>query len=88
MPTAFWALYYLIRDDEARAAVLNELETSGVMDSEGFISVDAQDIESVKTLDSVLVESMRLTTGSIIMRQVTTETPYALQVDDKVCGDV
>lgn len=64
VPAAFWLVYYALRLPAARAAVEVECEAVAAAGS------SAEALESTPALDSMLSEALRLTSGSIVMREV------------------
>ena len=78
MPTCYWALYFLVADKEAMAAIRREVDQvaatnntatdpsgSGLAGARTFSQLE---LDQMTMLSSVVHEALRLTSGSIVMR--------------------
>ena len=71
MPAAYWTMYYIISNSDALAAVSKELkEIYGGSIPDVQLRVKGADIARMAVLDSCISEALRLTSGSLMMRQV------------------
>ncbi|XP_041046539.1 cytochrome P450 7B1-like [Carcharodon carcharias] len=73
VPAVFWALYYLVKNPEAHAAVHDEIEhvlqAAGQRPGPDFnISLSREDLDSMVTLGSAIKESFRLCSSSMNIR--------------------
>ncbi|XP_067888011.1 cytochrome P450 7B1 [Heterodontus francisci] len=73
VPAVFWALYYLVKNPEAYAAVHDEIEhvlqAAGQTPGPDFnISLSKEDLDSMVTLGSAINESFRLSSFSMNIR--------------------
>ena len=88
MPAAFWVLYFLLVHADARAAAMSELHRSGALASSaddapvgiGGVGLTPTALESMPALDSIIIETLRITSGSITMREVVAKEGMQLQV--------
>jgi len=82
MPAAFWTLFYLVRDPIAAAAVTAELKRAANTKKErtteiattstasaACFSFGPEELDGLAVLDSCITEALRLTSGSIVMRE-------------------
>jgi len=71
MPASFWTLFFILRDSKALAVVTKELAAAVALSgSDGAASLAPLELDALEVLDSCITEALRLTSGSIIMRQV------------------
>ncbi|XP_037658828.1 cytochrome P450 7B1 [Choloepus didactylus] len=82
IPTAFWAMYYLLRHPEAMTAVRDEidhlLQSTGQKKGSGFsVHLTREQLDSLVYLESIILETLRLCSFSSNIRFV--EEPLALQ---------
>ncbi len=87
IPATFWSLYWLLRSNEGLAAIQEELAAvcpSGVPE----IAV----LDKLVKLDSAILEALRLSSGSLTVRQVledfvleTESGRHAIRKGDRVC---
>lgn len=73
IPTAFWLVYFLTAESEAsediRAAVLAEVSSGHITGADGCLSFSQEKLTSMVTLDACITETLRLCSGSMIMRE-------------------
>jgi oxysterol 7-alpha-hydroxylase len=73
IPTAFWLVYFLTAEGEAsediRAAVLAEVSSGHITGADGCLSYPQEKLTSMVTLDACITETLRLCSGSMIMRE-------------------
>lgn len=87
IPAIFWALFYLLREDAARAAVLAELRAI-----DGDLAHPAT-LKRLPLCQSAAMEALRLSSSSLVVREVTraftlelvTGDRYDLRAGDRVC---
>jgi cytochrome P450 len=87
IPATFWSLYWLLQSEEGLAAVQDELADkcpSGVP--------TVADLDGLNKLDSAIREALRLSSGSLTVRQVledfvleTESGAHAIRKGDRVC---
>ena len=71
MPAAYWTMYYIISNNDALAAVTKELkDIYGSSIPNVQLNITGADITKMSILDSCISEALRLTSGSMMMRQV------------------
>ena len=75
MPTAFWALYFIVRSREALEAITAELASVATSSS---AALSPGQLDKLLGLDSAILEALRLTSGSIIMREVVSNSGHEL----------
>jgi len=88
IPSTFWTLYWLLRSPDGLAAVLAELEEHSREDG----GPKVRDLNNLKMLDSVIREALRLSSGSLTVREAledfaleTEGGTYQLRKGDRVC---
>lgn len=88
IPATFWSLYWLLRSPDGLAAVLGEIKDHSSKDGRPKVS----ELGNLKILDSAISEALRLSSGSLTVREVleefTLETAggrYRLRKGDRVC---
>ncbi|MCR9164413.1 MAG: cytochrome P450 [Nannocystaceae bacterium] len=87
IPATFWSLYWLLRSEAGLSAIREELAEvcpSGVP--------EVADLDALTKLDSAIREALRLSSGSLTLRQVledfelqTESGRYAIRKGDRVC---
>lgn len=94
IPATFWSLFYLLRDAKALAAVQAELAAVvGPLGPDGGLpELGEQTLADLRMLDSAIREALRLSSGSMTVREVlepfvleTRTGKYALRAGDRVC---
>lgn len=75
MPKAFWALYFIVRSREALEAITAELASVATSSS---AALSPEQLDKLLGLDSAILEALRLTSGSIIMREVVSNSGHEL----------
>lgn len=71
MPGAYWTAYYILLDPVARNAVQEELTAVfGPVHETASRVPSVSQLQALKVLDSCISESLRLMSGSLMMRQV------------------
>jgi cytochrome P450 len=85
MPAAFWTTAFLLANSEARVAVMQEVAGLGVPPR-------VEDLAQTPVLDSVINETLRLKTGSLVVRSAPKDfelalasSRWAIRADDWVC---
>lgn len=88
IPSTFWSLYWLLRHPDGLAAVLAEI---GEHSSDGC-GPKASDLDKLQMLDSAIREALRLSSGSLTVREVledfaleTEGDTHQLRRGDRVC---
>ncbi len=88
IPSTFWTLYWLLRNPEGLAAVLAEVKEH----SSAQGGPKACDLDALKILDSAIREALRLSSGSLTVREAledfsleTEGGTYSLRKGDRVC---
>lgn len=88
IPSTFWSLYWLLRHPDGLAAVLAEI---GEHSSDGC-GPKASDLDKLQILDSAIREALRLSSGSLTVREVledfaleTEGDTHQLRKGDRVC---
>lgn len=97
MPTVFWLLYYLLRNAESESSisksikqrVIEDIQSLNISD-DGFIS--QEDLNKLILLDACITETLRLASGSFIMRYIREDctltlhsgTNYSFRKGDRV----
>lgn len=76
MPAVFWIVYYLLKNPEAKQRVMEELGKVKKT-QEGLI--DQENLNSLVFVDACITESLRMSSGSMIMRYV--KKPCKLTLD-------
>ena len=87
LPATFWTLYYLLRDPEARAAVVAELRAV-----DGDLALPAT-LRQLPLFNSSVMEALRLSSSSLLVRQVmrpftlnlSNGQRYAMRQGDRLC---
>lgn len=86
LPATFWTVAHLLRHPEAEAAVRAELEGVDIE------TLATDQLDSLRILDSAVRESLRLSSGSLVVRRVmedmVLDTPggrWALREGDRLC---
>lgn len=78
IPSTFWSLYWLLRHPDGLAAVLAEIQDHS---SDGA-GPKPCDLDNLKMLDSAIREALRLSSGSLTVREVLED--FALETDGSV----
>ncbi|XP_078396579.1 cytochrome P450 7A1-like [Cetorhinus maximus] len=90
LPATFWSVYYLIRSPEALKAVKNEVEdllrvtNQKPGDINNLIIFTREQLDSMKAMGSLINESLRLSSGSIMLRVATENTVLTLGTGTKL----
>ncbi|XP_067836276.1 cytochrome P450 7B1 isoform X2 [Heptranchias perlo] len=89
VPASFWALYYLVKNPEALAAVQNEidhvLQATGQRVGPDFnISLNKEDLDSMRMLGSAVNESLRLCSSSLIIRVAQEDFTIKLEEEEGI----
>ncbi len=89
IPACFWSLYNLLRTPRALQAIRAELDG---LSAEARRALDPDTLDGLRMLDSAVRESLRLSSGSLTVREVlepfTLETgsgAHCLRAGDRVC---
>jgi|GEM_PF-1783428 len=94
IPATFWSLYYLLRDGQGLAAVRAELEAvvGGLGPNGELPELGVETLAELRMLDSAVREALRLSSGSMTVREVlepfvleTRVGQFALRAGDRVC---
>lgn len=73
MPSVFWLVFFLMRNPAAMQAVLEEIQSiRPPADSSGGCSADftQEELNRMTYMDACITETLRLCSGSLIMRHV------------------
>ncbi|XP_038665408.1 cytochrome P450 7B1 isoform X1 [Scyliorhinus canicula] len=89
VPAVFWALYYLVKNPEAHAAVHDEIEhvlqAAGQRPGPDFnISLSREDLDSMVTLGSAIKESLRLCSFSMNIRTAQEDVTLTFKEEQRV----
>ncbi|XP_017327265.1 cytochrome P450 7A1 isoform X1 [Ictalurus punctatus] len=69
LPAAFWSLYYTLRNPEAFAAALKEVDLIlAQLPNDKPICLSKEQLESMTVLESIIKEALRLSSASIMIR--------------------
>ncbi|XP_078073214.1 cytochrome P450 7B1 [Mustelus asterias] len=88
-PAVFWALYYLVKNPEAHAAVHDEIEhvlqAAGQRPGPGFdISLSREDLDSMVILGSAIKESFRLCSSSMNIRVAQEDVTLTFKEEQRI----
>lgn len=95
---AFWCLYHLLEKREALEALREEVaelvaeKKNDMGDDETEVTIDLEELDSLKILDSITKETLRMNSGVFMVRAVTEDTwfqmnngkSYKIRKGDKV----
>jgi cytochrome P450 len=89
IPAAFWSVYYLLRDPQGLAAVMDELDA---LSEHERSELSVRTLDGLHMLDSAIREALRLSSGSLTVREVlepfaleTLAGTHSLRRGDRVC---
>ncbi|XP_054446174.1 cytochrome P450 7B1 isoform X2 [Pteronotus mesoamericanus] len=87
IPTMFWAIYYVLRHPEAMAVLRDEIdhlqESTGQKRGSGFsIHITREQLDSLVYLESAILEALRLSSFSSIMRSVQEDLTLPSETQD------